>query len=625
MKAAVALVASACLGLLVPSSAWGCMNSMNEHRKPIHVADAFEIALREANAALSHGDYKKAKTRAQFATSAHDPAIAVKANRTLGLAALKLGNFDEASRALELANKNKPTPIITARLAEAELGAGRTERAAMLLEQLAGDGVIPDADGFVALAKARLAKANKEGALAAVRGALAMNAQHDEALALKAQLEGEAPPARPEPARVGKRAPKRAAGSWRVRRRGRGGARGGSQRRRAILEQHECHRCHVVDAVAPPPMARNCAGCHRDISSAAGDKARIAAGTKEYGRANFQRFMKRTGGLYCNVPALTGMDRFRAEWLTTFLTAPYDVRPNVAESMPRHNLSGAEIAALVTAWRAKPTSTAPPVRPSSERLAKGAKVFESAGCGLCHLYGNRTFEVSRAFGFEFAPRNRLRALAPDLRHARDRLNRDTIERTIRDPKSVNPGAEMPKLKLGDEDLALVVDFVMFGEAGAASASTPPAPPPYDPKAPVPTYAEVERKVFKQVCWHCHSDPDFNDGDGGPGNSGGFGFPGIGLSFADWVSVMNGSVDAKGKPRSILRKGRSGEAVLLERLRLRYAENERDHVLPGQDDLKDRRVTTRSDLPRGMPLGLPALTPEQFSLVERWVKGGAPGP
>jgi hypothetical protein len=27
----------------------------------------------------------------------------------------------------------------------------------------------------------------------------------------------------------------------------------------------------------------------------------------------------------------------------------------------------------------------------------------------------------------------------------------------------------------------------------------------------------------------------------------------------------------------------------------------------------------------MPLGLPALTPEQFSLVERWIKAGRPAP
>ena len=79
------------------------------------------------------------------------------------------------------------------------------------------------------------------------------------------------------------------------------------------------------------------------------------------------------------------------------------------------------------------------------------------------------------------------------------------------------------------------------------------------------------------------------------------------------------------PGSVLfRAGATGEPVLLERLRRRYAEAARDQVLPLQDSLAPR-TPTMADAPRGMPLGLPALTPEQFSLVERWIRGGRPAP
>lgn len=389
-----------------------------------------------------------------------------------------------------------------------------------------------------------------------------------------------------------------------------------------ILVRHECHRCHEVEAVAPLPVKQSCAGCHQDISSAAGDAKRMAEGAKRYGAA-WTRFVERTGGRYCHVPPLVQMERFDGAWLRAFLMAPYDLRPNLGESMIRHNLSDAEVEALVVGWGAKVVDRSSEKAPSKERLARGAAVFDRAGCGTCHLFGNHR-SVTAPRGFVFTPRKRERALAPDLRHARHRLARQTVSKLLADPKAVNPKAEMPRLSLSEEDREAVADFIYFAEPGTPGTPKPSRPVAHDPKAPTPTYEEVERAVFRKVCWHCHSDPDFNDGDGGPGNSGGLGFKGRGLSFADYESVMNGSLDDAGKRRSVLRIGVTGEPVLLERLRLRYVENDRDFIRPGEDALLDHRAPA-SSRPRGMPLGLPALTAEEFSLVERWVKGGAPGP
>lgn len=390
----------------------------------------------------------------------------------------------------------------------------------------------------------------------------------------------------------------------------------------AILERHQCHRCHEVEGLAAPPKEKSCAGCHRDTAAAANDPARMEIGRKEYGPA-WDRFVDRTAGRYVSIPPLVAMGRFRAAWLRAFLRAPFDLRPNLGESMPRHNLSDAEVDLLVAGWGAEP-EPAPPQRPPLARLRAGETVFHEKSCGACHLLGNRVFEIGGDTQFLFLPRLRDRALAPDLRHARQRLSRPAIVRLLLDPRSLNPASEMPRPESGmnPAEAELLADFVLFAEPGKPRPRPHRAPAKTD--GPTPAYEEVEAKVFKFVCWHCHSDPDFAGGDGGPGNTGGLGFGKLGLSFASYEDVLNGSLSADGKRQSIFRPGESGEPVLLERLRRRYLENDHDFRLPGEDDGKDHR-RARETKPRGMPLGLPALTDEQFSVVERWVKGGHPGP
>ncbi|MHB8875854.1 MAG: hypothetical protein ACYC8T_19370 [Myxococcaceae bacterium] len=376
----------------------------------------------------------------------------------------------------------------------------------------------------------------------------------------------------------------------------------------SVLTRHQCDRCHGVEAVfgstrtpgtgadlvtEPVPLFSDtygCAGCHRNIAGAADDPARLAEGRARFG-AEFDGYIPRAAARYCNVPPLASMQRLRARWLRSFLGAPYDVRPNLVESMFRPNLTPTEVDVLLEGWGALP-ELPEPARPSPAQLARGAELFEHKSCGTCHLLGNRPFEVAAGWQFELRPDVRLRALAPDLQHARHRLTRHTVEAWIFEPSSVKPTAAMPKLKLTRDEAALLADFVYFADPGAPSSPPPRWPPPYDPAAPVPDYQEVEAKVFGPVCRHCHSNPYTGDGDRGPGGSGGFGFPGPGLSFA------GGEV-----PAALLRPGPSGEPVILERLRARY-------LAPPQTGV------------RGMPLGLPALTLEQFSLVERWVKGAA---
>jgi hypothetical protein len=121
-----------------------------------------------------------------------------------------------------------------------------------------------------------------------------------------------------------------------------------------------------------------------------------------------------------------------------------------------------------------------------------------------------------------------------------------------------------------------------------------------------TYDEVATRVFRRTCWHCHGEPDFERGDGGPGNSGGFGFKGRGLNLSDYASTFAGLIDDTGKRVSVFAPapGAGGASHLVEALLARQ-----------------REEAGEQPAVRGMPLGLPALAPEEIQLVESWVAQG----
>jgi hypothetical protein len=118
------------------------------------------------------------------------------------------------------------------------------------------------------------------------------------------------------------------------------------------------------------------------------------------------------------------------------------------------------------------------------------------------------------------------------------------------------------------------------------------------------YNEVSEKVFRKTCWHCHGEADFELGDGGPGNSGGFGFKGKGINLASYTAIFSGYVDDLGERNSLFEKNASGTPYLVEALLARQREESGE----------------ASDL-RGMPLGLPALSAEDVQLVETWIAQG----
>ena len=101
--------------------------------------------------------------------------------------------------------------------------------------------------------------------------------------------------------------------------------------------------------------------------------------------------------------------------------------------------------------------------------------------------------------------------------------------------------------------------------------------------------------------------DYAIGDGGPGNTGGFGFKGRGFSVTTYADVASGVLDDQGNRRSVFAPLPNGTPRLLAVLLARHKELAGEQA-PGL---------------RGMPLGLPPLSAEQIQLVESWIAQGRP--
>jgi mono/diheme cytochrome c family protein len=294
--------------------------------------------------------------------------------------------------------------------------------------------------------------------------------------------------------------------------------------------------------------------------------------------------------------------RFRPEWLTEFLLEPRDLRPHLEETMPRFAISREE-AAQIAAWltRDAPGAAAEAALPPAT-WQRGRDVYQDKRCAQCHEFtgivpGDHP-EGARDESFETA-----RRLAPDLRFARDRMTRPAIARWLGDRTPVWPLRLMPAVTLSPEEIEALSAFIL------ESPLEPVAVQPAEPRLPLltraVTYDEVEKEVLHRTCWHCHAEPNYARGDGGPGNTGGFGFAGMRINFLGYETILAGYRDPKGEPASLFRKNAEGVPRLVEALLARQDE-ERGHP--------------RAEV-RGMPLGLPSLRPEQIQLVETWIAQG----
>ncbi len=361
----------------------------------------------------------------------------------------------------------------------------------------------------------------------------------------------------------------------------------------AIAAAHECSRCHEHDALAAPTLDKACVGCH----------AEITAGRFPPNEPMTQARWRPAVAPLDLAPSLRGSGRLRRDYLEGFLRSPHDVRPALVAQMPRLALSEGEVRSLAAFL--SPRAQAPEPRAPGD-AARGRAVADAKGCGSCHVMGGLTqpLAVAAPPALEAPVLRRAMMLAPDLRRARDRMTAGRLRAWLRNPQLEKSDAVMPAIPMSDAELDDLVAFLLYA---------PLEPPPkLDPPArlaalarPVP-YAEVDSKVFRKICWHCHAEPDYALGDGGPGNSGGLGFSPRRLNLASYEGVASGYVDDQGKRHSVFERDAEGTPRLVRALLARHEEE-----------------AGRAGPVRGMPLGLPPLSPEDIQLVESWVAQGRP--
>lgn len=353
----------------------------------------------------------------------------------------------------------------------------------------------------------------------------------------------------------------------------------------AAFAAGDCARCHDVPVAGVPKATRldSCKDCHLWIRDVSADPVKRAKAAEVF--PLWPRYEKTVRTYLKSPPLDAAMARLDPEWVRTYLQDPHDLRPNLPETMPRFALDAERIDAIVDAFAAARVTPPTSPKPDPANLARGEGLFTAKGCDACHTFGAR-----HVAGVD--------PLAPDLANARDRMSDDAIAAWIRDPKSLSSGATMPALGLSEADAILLRDYVVLADpewTPAVALGTAPVAT----KDPV-TWAQVEERVTGRICQHCHMKPEINQGRAGPGNAGGFGWPPTGIELQTYEGV-------------VAVKDRLPDALLRRRL-----EAHRDVVRPGEQP----PLLTRPAVP-GMPLGLPALSDEDISLVLGWIEQGCP--
>ena len=362
-----------------------------------------------------------------------------------------------------------------------------------------------------------------------------------------------------------------------------------------LLARFECHRCHEGSGLAEMGESRHCVKCHQAILE---DRFEAPKATLSAWRTNLRSLRV--------VPSLAGVGRvLRRDWVQAYLQSPHDLRPELPATMPRLRLSAEEASLLARHLVPEETKAA---LPSSARVEAGRALYRLHRCGDCHRFSGSGEEPRPDSPFraetDGAPAAAPMALAPDLRFSRARLQPGVLGAWLENPRALRPDSLMPRFELEPHEVNALASFVWH----AKLESVPPLPIPA--RLPVLErrvgYAEVAERIFRKVCWHCHSAPDYNRGDGGPGNTGGFGFAARGLDLSSYEGISAGLVGNDGQRKSVFQPTKDGTPLLLSVLLTRR--------------LEDRGLSSDE---RGMPLGLPSMSEEEVQLLESWIAQGRP--
>ena len=352
------------------------------------------------------------------------------------------------------------------------------------------------------------------------------------------------------------------------------------QRGAALLLHYECARCHDGTGAPPPPLEKQCVGCHQVIEG----------GTFEAPRDVLAEWKGRLHSLPAAPRLSVAAALFTPEAIADYLRDPRDRRPSLEARMPRLAIDerdardlAAHLASAPSPWPAEERA----MEVTAEKVDEGRRLFQAKGCDSCHA------ESRGGSGLGVV-------LAPDLRDTPRRVRRERLAAFIADPGAA--GGAMPRTPMRRDEAEALAAFVLEGEKAPAAAVVAFERLPLLER-PV-RFAEVEARVFRKICWHCHAEPAYARGDGGPGMTGGFGFPGRRLDLSSLRAMLGGYLDASGEPRSLFARTASGTPYLVAALLARHDEEAGD----------EGEV-------RGMPLGFPPLPAEDIQLVESWIAQG----
>ena len=291
--------------------------------------------------------------------------------------------------------------------------------------------------------------------------------------------------------------------------------------------------------------------------------------------------------------------RVEPAWIASFLLRPTDLRPALRATMPRLALRDAEARDLAAYLTADPDPALPPLAaPSSAQIALGRSLFRQLDCARCHGFRDAVAPIPAP------PPTDENRLAPDLSRSRERVRLGQLAAWIRWPARLKPATTMPALTRSDDEAVALASYIALAPlAPAPTVAVPPMLPPLPRRVAWPEVAEA---VFLRTCRHCHADASVAFGEGGPGNTGGFGFAARRLELATYAGAMSGMM-AGGERQSAFAVDDSGMPRLVHALRARQLE---------EAGVVDEGI-------RGMPLGHPSLTPEALQLVTSWIASGRP--
>ena len=374
-------------------------------------------------------------------------------------------------------------------------------------------------------------------------------------------------------------------------------ASGDASRGHDLVQRFECNRCHEGTGFGAAPLAKNCFSCNEQILT----------GRFPVSPAALARFRPHVASAR-EAPSLTAIgERLDSAWVREYLLAPRDLRPGLTPTMPRLALDRAQAADIVAYLvRDAKTHDAGP-RPVGN-AQHGRELMDGKGCTTCHAFGGVPAFTRGESPPEGSAAARAAALAPDLRFTRERFRPARLVEWLLDPQAMKPDTRMPNFALAADEAAdiaaYILDVALAPEPRVSFARLPPLTRRV-------SFEEVNRRVFSRTCHHCHTDPESSGGDGGPGNTGGFGFAPRGVSFSSHASILSGYVDARGERHSLFEPLADGTPRLVAALLARHVESNGSALAA-----PPRSV-------RGMPLGLPPLSGEEIQLVESWVAQGKP--